>query len=150
MKFRLNWGTGIVIAMLAFMIFILSFVYKSVAMDEYQHELVSEDYYKDELHYQEEIDKLNNSNLLSKDIVLTNSKDGILVSFPKDIEQESITGSIYFQRLSNEKLDFTEEIKLTDHQQMISVDKLVSGKWIVKIDWETEQDKYLFKESWFY
>ncbi len=150
MKFRLNWGTGIVIAMLSFMIFILSFVYKSLAMDEYQHELVSEDYYKDELHYQEEIDKLNNSHSLEQDIVLTNSKEGVLVSFPKNIVQESIVGSIYFQRLSNEKLDFTEQIKLSGHQQMIPVEKLVSGKWIVKIDWETGQDKYLFKESLFY
>lgn len=150
MKFRLNWGTGIVIAMLSFMIFILSFVYKSLAMDKYQHELVSEDYYKDELHYQEEIDKLNNSHSLEQDIVLTNSKEGVLVSFPKNIAQESIVGSIYFQRLSNEKLDFTEQIKLSGHQQMIPVEKLVSGKWIVKIDWETGQDKYLFKESLFY
>lgn len=150
MKLRFTWGTGIVIAMLAFMIFILSFVYKSIAMDEYQHELVSEDYYKEELHYQEEIDKLNNSNSLSKNIELVNSKEGILVSFPEDIEQESIVGSIYFQRLSNEKLDFTEQIKLTNHQQLIPVEKLVSGKWIIKIDWESEQGKYLFKETWFF
>jgi len=150
MKIRFNWGTGIFLAMLAFMIFILSFVYKSIAMDEYQHELVSEDYYKDELHYQEEIDKMNNSNSLSQNIKLTNSKEGILVSFPKDIEQTSIVGSIYFQRLSNEKLDFTEQIKLTDHHQLIPDEKLVSGKWIVKIDWETEQEEYLFKDSWFY
>ena len=150
MKLRFTWGTGIFLAMLAFMIFILSFVYKSIAMDEYQHELVSEDYYKEELHYQEEIDKLNNSNSLSQNIKLVNSKEGILVNFPKDIAEASIVGSIYFQRLSNEKLDFTEQIRLTDHHQLIPVEKLVSGKWIVKIDWEAEQEQYLFKETWFY
>jgi len=150
MKLRFTWGTGIFLAMLSFMIFILSFVYKSIAMEEYQHELVSEDYYKDELHYQVEIDKMNNSNSLSQNIKLANSKEGILVSFPKDIEQASIVGSIYFQRLSNEKLDFTEEIKLTDHHQLIPDERLVSGKWIVKVDWETKQEKYLFKDSWFY
>ena len=52
-KIKISWSAGIVIAMVSFMVFILSFVYKSIAMDEYQHELVSEDYYKDELHYQE-------------------------------------------------------------------------------------------------
>ena len=150
MKLRFNWGTGIVVVMLAFMIFILSFVYKSIAIDKYQHELVSEDYYKDELHYQEEIDKLNKSKTLSQDIVLTNTKKGIIISFPKGIDQGSVTGSIYFQRLSNAKLDFTEEIKLTDNQQLISNEKLISGKWNVKIDWELGKDKYLFKDSWFY
>lgn len=136
--------------MLAFMIFILSFVYKSIMMDEYQHELVSEDYYGDELHYQEEIDKLNNSNTLSKNIMLSNSEAGILINFPDNIEQNSIEGIVYFQRLSNEKLDFSEKIELTDHQQLIPAEKLVSGKWIVKIDWKSEEEEYLFKESWFY
>lgn len=150
MKIRLNWPTGIFIAILSFMVFILSFVYKSIAMDEYQHELVSEDYYGDELHYQEEIDKLNNAKRLNQDIVLSNTKDGVTISFPKDIDPSSISGSIYFQRLSNEKLDFTEEIRLTDHEQLISVDKLVSGKWIVKIDWMAGKNSYLFKDSWFY
>mgnify|MGYP001544249469 CR=1 FL=1 len=150
MKIRLSWGTGIVIAMISFMIFILSFVYKSIAMDEYQHELVSEDYYHDELHYQEEIDKMNNAKVLKNDIVLKNSKSGVHISFPDEIDQSSISGTIYFQRLSNEKLDFTEKIELRDHQQLISSDKLVSGKWIVKIDWTSGDDEYLFKDSWFY
>jgi len=150
MKLKFNWGTGIFIAMLSFMIFILSFVYKSIALDEYQHELVSEDYYKDELHYQEEIDKMNNAGKLNQDISIRNSNQGIHISFPKDIDESSINGEIFFQRLSNEKLDFKELITLSDHEQLIPAEKLVSGKWIIKIDWKTDKDEYLFKDSWFY
>ena len=150
MKLKFNWGTGIFIAMLSFMIFILSFVYKAVAVDEYQHELVSEDYYKDELHYQEEIDKMNNAGKLNQDISIRNSNQGIHISFPKDIDESSIKGEIFFQRLSNEKLDFTEPIALSGHEQLIPEDKLVSGKWIIKIDWKTGNNEYLFKDSWFY
>ena len=150
MKIRLSWGTGIVIAMVSFMIFILSFVYKSIAMKEYQHELVSEDYYHDELHYQEEIDKMDNAKILKNDIELENSKEGISIIFPDELNEKDISGTIYFQRLSNEKLDFSEEIVLSDHKQLISSDKLVSGKWIVKVDWKSGDDEYLFKDSWFY
>lgn len=150
MKIRLSWGTGIVIAMVSFMIFILSFVYKSIAMKEYQHELVSEDYYHDELHYQEEIDKMDNAKILKNDIELKNSKEGISIIFPDELNEKDISGTIYFQRLSNEKLDFSEEIVLSDHKQLISSDKLVSGKWIVKVDWKSGDDEYLFKDSWFY
>ena len=66
MKIKINWGTGIVIAIVLFIAFILSFVYKTIFMEEYEHHLVSEDYYKDELHYQEEIDKLNNAKYTRK------------------------------------------------------------------------------------
>ena len=150
MKLKINWGTGIFIAMLSFMIFILSFVYKAVALDEYQHELVSEDYYKDELHYQEEIDKMNNATVLKQDISLRNSNQGIYISFPEEIDESSIKGEILFQRLSNGKLDFSEVIVLSGHEQLIPSDKLVSGKWIVKIDWEDGKNEYLYKDSWFY
>ena len=132
------------------MIFILSFVYKSIAVDKYQHELVSEDYYKDELHYQEEIDKLNNAKTLETDVELTNSKEGITIEFPKNIDENQISGTITFLRLSDEKLDFTEEIQLTGHKQLIPSTKIVSGKWIVRIEWQNRDQEYLYKESWFY
>jgi len=132
------------------MIFILSFVYKSIALDEYQHELVSEDYYKDELHYQEEINKLNNANTLDKNIELKQTSDGVTVMFPEDIPQENISGVITFQRLSNQKLDFTEEIHLTNHKQLIPESKIVPGKWLVRIEWKHGDEEYLYKDSWFF
>lgn len=150
MKIKLTWPAGIIIAIISFMVFILSFVYKSIAIDKYQHELVSEDYYGDELHYQEEINKLNNAKTLLKDIELMNSSEGILIKFPENIEDDQVSGTISFQRLSNKKLDFMEEIHLTGHEQLISESKMVPGKWIVRIEWQHGDQQYLFKESWFY
>lgn len=150
MKIKINWGTGIVIAMVAFMVFILSFVYKSIAIEKYGHELVSEDYYKDELYYQQEIDKLNNANKLVQNITLNNSAKGITIKFPGDKDFEKIKGTIFFQRLSNEKLDFEQEINLESNSVLIPDNILVSGKWIIRIDWTFEKETYLFKESWFY
>jgi len=150
MKIKINWGTGIVIAIVLFMIFILSFVYKTIAIDKYEHHLVSEDYYKDELYYQKEIDKLNNAAKLSKNIALSNSEKGITISFPQDKDFNKINGTIYFMRRSNIKLDFEKEIKLSDHFIIIPDSLLVSGKWIIKIDWQYNDEEYLLKESWFY
>jgi hypothetical protein len=150
MKIKFNWGTGIVIAMAAFMVFILSFVYKTLAVEKYEHQLVSEDYYKDELHYQQEIDKLNNAAKLTQNIVLHNSNDGITIQFPQNMDYTEISGKILFQRLSNEKLDFNEEIKLDGSSLLIPKDKLVAGKWVVRIEWNHKGETYLYKESWFY
>ena len=150
MKIKINWGTGIVIAMVLFMIFILSFVYKTIAIDKYEHHLVSEDYYKDELYYQKEIDKLNNASKLAENITISNSEKGITISFPQDKDFNKINGTIYFMRRSNIKLDFEKEIKLSDHFIIIPDSLLVSGKWIIKIDWQYNDEEYLLKESWFY
>ena len=149
-KIRLNWGTSIVIAIMLFMTFILSFVYKTFFNDKYEHHLVSEDYYKEELYYQEEIDKINNANRLTQNITLSNSEEGIIINFPENLNYKNISGTISFLRRSNHQLDFEKKIELTSHSTIIEDEFLVSGKWEIKIDWKYEEEEYLLKESWFY
>ena len=53
---RINWGTGIILAFIGFIGFILFFVVKMSMDDRANHDLVTEEYYKAELGYQKEID----------------------------------------------------------------------------------------------
>ena len=78
------------------------------------------------------------------------TSDGVTLFFPENIPQDNISGVITFQRLSNQKLDFTEEINLTDHKQFIPETKIVPGKWLVRIEWKNEDEEYLYKDSWFF
>ena len=146
----MNWGTGVVIAMVSFMIFILTFVYRSVVMDEYQHELVSEDYYKDELHYQEEIDKLNNAAALEVNLTVSRTLEGLLLQFPGNLEPGKISGTIRVQRPSKKALDIELPIQLSGNEQLIPDEKLVSGKYLISVDWKHGESEYLFKEELFY
>lgn len=152
MKIKWNWGTGIVIAMVLFMAFILQFVYRASMVAKYEHSLVSEDYYKDEIHYQEEIDKVNKGTALKENISVIQNENGLLIRFPKEFEASSLSGTVYFQRLSNEKLDFSKDIKdnLSDHTIFISDEQLVDGKWELKIDWKVKDESYMYKETLFY
>jgi len=150
MKIKINWGTAMVIVMVLFMAFILQFVYRSIAVDKYEHHLVSEDYYKDELYYQQEIDKMNNASKLTQNVKVDRAGKGMLISFPNEMNFTKITGIVYFQRPSDERLDFEKEISLSDHLMLIKDDKLINGKWKVKIDWKYGDSEYLFKEAIFY
>ena len=147
MKFRISWPTGIVISIIAFMIFILSFVYKVTFLDGYDHHLVSENYYKDELHYQEEIDKLNNAAALDEDVQMSWDDSGITIKFPSNFKPEEISGTIFFQRLSNSKIDFQRKIELISSSYHIKDEVLVDGIWDVKIEWVVGQTEYLFKKK---
>ena len=150
MKIKINWGTAMVIVMVLFMVFILQFLYRSIAIDKYEHHLVSEDYYKDELYYQNEIDKVNNASKLVQNVKAVRVKEGILVTFPDDMDETKITGKIYLQRPSDKRLDFVKEIELSNHEMLIREDKLINGKWNLKIDWVHNGHEYLLKESFFY
>ena len=150
MKIKINWGTAMVIAMVLFMVFILQFVYKAMAVDKYEHELVSEDYYKDELYYQQEIDKMNNASKLENNISVQATNEGFLIEFPGDMDLAKITGTAYFQRPSNKDLDFQQDILLSDSKILINHTNLVEGKWKIKIDWKYNDEEYLLKEAIFY
>lgn len=147
MKLKISWPTGIVLALSAFIIFILSFVFKAVFLPGYGHHLVSDDYYKDEMNYQQEIDKLNKAAALNEDVTLTKVAEGLLIKFPAEFDPEKIAGTISFQRPSNDKIDFKLPIKLTTADFLISNDNLVQGIWNVKIEWTVNSNTYLFKEK---
>jgi len=147
MKFKISWPTGIIIAIASFVIFILSFVYKVTFLPEYDHHLVSENYYKDELNYQQEIDKQNEGAALKENISIQNTSEGIVITFPSEFEPKAITGTISFQRLSNNKIDFTLPIELNTNTLLIKDANLVKGRWDVKIDWFVNNTAYLYKEK---
>lgn len=150
MKIKISWPTGIIIAIMAFVVFILSFVYRVTFMAEYDHHLVSEEYYKDELNYQQEIDKLNNAAILKENITLDKVDNGLLISFPSKFDPSQISGLISFKRLSNNKIDFQVPIKLQASKYLLSDNILVDGRWDVKIEWTVNNTTYLFKEKLMY
>jgi hypothetical protein len=147
MKFKISWPTGIIIAIVAFVIFILSFVYKVTFLPEYDHHLVSEEYYKDELNYQQEIDKEKKGLELKENIVIQKSDEGLLIKFPSEFDASTITGTISFQRMSNDKIDFELPIELTSLDFLIKDENLVDGRWDVKIEWTVNNIDYLYKEK---
>ena len=150
MKLKLNWPTGIILALVSFIIFILSFVYKATFLPEYDHQLVSDEYYNDELNYQEEIDKLKRASELAENISISKNNNGLLIKFPSNIDYKQIKGSISFKRLSNRKIDFKLPIELTSSQLLLKDEELVAGRWDVKIAWEVAEKTYLFKEKIIY
>lgn len=147
---KISWPTGIVIALVAFMIFILSFVYKVMFLPEYDHHLVSEEYYKDELNYQQEINKENKGIALKENIKISKDSLGLNIIFPKEFDPQKISGNISFIRLSNEKIDFNIPIKLTSNTLTIDEKNLVAGRWDIKIEWIVNDNTYLYKEKIIY
>ncbi len=147
---KLHWGNSMAIVMFVFMVFILSFVYKTFTNKKYDHYLVSEDYYKDELVYQKEIDAKANLKILTGKIVLSTISEGIKINFPDEFKQEKLIGTVKIKRASTDKLDVELPIKLTANKMIIPKENLISGLWNIEISWQVEQTDYLYKEKYYY
>ncbi len=144
---KINWGTGIVLAFIGFISFIMYFIITLNVNDKYEYDLVTEDYYKDELAYQSNIDKLNSSKKLEENITYKLTAEGILIQFPKNFDVKKITGHVFLYRPSNKHLDFDTIISLSKPFLLIPNNRLVDGRWNIKIDWQYNGQSYLFQES---
>jgi len=145
---KINWGTGIVIAFVLFMSFILYFVIKASTNKDYQHEMVSEDYYKDELVYQKDIEQLKNTQEIKGGIQLTKTAEGIEVIFPENYKDKELKGLISLYRPSNQSLDVDYPFVLSNTYTLLIPDqKLVGGRWDIKLSWKDMEKDYLFKKS---
>ena len=114
---------------------------------KYDHDLVTEDYYQEELLHQNEIDKVNNAKKLKENVSWKKTDDGILISYPKDLDYTNIMGNVFLYRPSNKKVDFEIPISLSDHYLLIPKTSLLNGRWNIKVDWKYNGKSYLYKES---
>lgn len=144
---KLNWGTAIVIAFIGFMGFILFFVIRMSTDDQYNHELVVDDYYQQELNYQDEINKVTNAQALSEDLQFKSTAEGLQISFPKDINEDNLSGKVFLHRPSNKHLDFEMPISLSNHNLLIPDNRLLDGRWNIKVEWEVDGTSYVHKTA---
>ena len=144
---KINWGTGIVIAFVLFMSFILYFVFKVQSNDKYDNELVVEKYYQKELTFEKEMSKEQNAQNLSEGISISNEATAIKVTFPKGYDFTKIQGKVSLYRPSSQKLDFEVPISLSSPHLLIPKSNLAGGLWDISIDWEYDGVKYLNKDS---
>ena len=143
---KINWGTSIVIAFALFMTFILYFVFQVQSNSKYDNELVVEEYYKHDAHFGEEMIRIQNANNLVQKPIITVSKLGITIVFPKDFEPKNIKGKVSLYRPSNKKLDFEVPISLSNPTLLIPVSNLVGGRWDINMEWQYHGKQYLTKE----
>src|SRR5690606_34336891 len=143
MKF--NWGTGVVIAFVLFISFIGFLVIKMNTNKIYQHDLVTEDYYKKELEFQQKIDNAAAAAAMNYNIEVKQRAEGLLIGVPETLDDAQVKGSIYMYNPSDKKLDFTTSIYLQQSKMLIPSKYLVEGRWDIEINWNTKNTPYYYK-----
>ena len=144
---KISWGTGIVLALAAFISFILFLVISMTTNKELDHDLVVEEYYKKELEFQEQLDNERNAQQLMEDLSVEKTEAGFLVRFPEDFEIEKIKGKMFLYRPSNKQLDFEIPVSLSTHTLLVPDKRLVGGRWNIEIDWQYGQEAYFFQKK---
>jgi len=141
MKF--NWGVGLFVLYSAFVILILFLVFKSFNT---KVDLVTEDYYQQELKYQDKIDQKRNYAGLEQALKHEVSSSTIFLAFPPG--HQLAEGTVMVYRPSNKAYDKTFDIKLDEDSKMIiALEKSPIGLYKLKINWSNRDTAYYVEED---
>lgn len=136
----MNWGGKIAVVLVVYMVGIIAVVWYTMTLDV---NLVAEDYYQQEIAYEDQIDRLKNTESLIEKPSFEKSANGqlIILSFPSDLDPAK--GQIVFYRPSDFTMDRKFKLELDDlNQQGFVVASLKSGLWKAKVTWEMDGKSY--------
>jgi len=144
MKF--NWGYKITVF---YLVFIAGIMYLVIQSSRQKMDLVTPDYYAQELKYQDKIDQSKRANGLSEQIRYQFSESGILINFPKEFQGKNITGNIELYYPADEKKDVLANVQTDQNQFLLAIPDKRSGMHILKVNWEVAGVRYYFEEPVF-
>lgn len=106
-------------------------------------DLVSKDYYEQELQFQNKINLMDRTKLLSEQLSWQVQNDELVLDFPDQFKGQQTSGKVFFFRPSDAVLDKNFELQTdTLNTKSMSIKKMKSGLYKIQINWEVENIQY--------
>jgi nitrogen fixation protein FixH len=137
----LNFGHKILITFILFGGFIFYLVYRTSQVNV---DLVTKDYYEEELKYQEVIDASKNASALAERMTINQEGNKIVLQLPQAVNQQSVKGTIHFYCPANAAKD-RELVLATDaagRQDIGQEQQIPAGAYRVKVSWTAGKTAY--------
>jgi hypothetical protein len=139
----MNWGTKIVLGMVAFMLFIIGMVVYMFKVHD-NDSLVEEDYYEKGLNYNQEYQA--KENVLNDD-----AEPNIKINVNQIIIELKDSASYELKLMSpaNAKADISNKGNTIGETNLILIDKanMHTGLWILELKWLSKNKQYQFNKN---
>ena len=144
MKF--NWGHKI---LGIYLVFITGIAFMVVMSSRQKIDLVTPDYYAEEIKFQEKIDEKNNASKLSAPIQYKIVNGDLVLQFPKEFDGKKLKGELMIYCPSDVNKDIRRTLDVSENTMKITLPELNKGAHIIKIKWSCEGIQYYFEENLF-
>lgn len=137
-----SWGHGVVIALFAFIVFILSMLFL-FPNGQKNSEMVTDNYYEEELQYQDVIDAKKRADDLEERPTYSQNPAGIKIVFPKDYNNSNTTVKFVLNRTDDQNLDIKKSEQLDADQSILIPAKVLKvGNYTLRLTWITNKTEY--------
>ncbi|HET9057659.1 MAG TPA: FixH family protein [Chitinophagaceae bacterium] len=136
----MSWGNKLLVVFIFFGAGISFMVYKSTTA---KFDLVSKEYYKDELAYQQVIDGTKKANALNGVMKITNDENYVYIQLPEDLNGRAANGTIWFYYTADAQKDRKFDLKPDANGKQVFDRKLFFPvNYKVKINWESNGERF--------
>lgn len=146
---KLNWGYKILIVYLMFAAGMLTMVYLTT---QENRDLVSDNYYEEELAYQEIIDQSSRTAKLSAavEVELDQMNKKINISLPSEFKNTPVEGTWRLYYAADRNRDLQGIVKTNNGKQQIETPRDIIGNYTLKLQWKSVNQAYYFEKLIFF
>jgi len=144
---KLSWGYKILFVNITFVAGMGFLVFKASSQ---KFDLVTKDYYDEELKYQDIIDQSANTAKLSAPLVAERSAGGLKINFPAEMKNKQKSIDFYLYYPADAKKDFRKLIDLSENEFTQPLPEAMRGNYELKLTWEIDGVKYYFEKKLFF
>lgn len=119
-------------------------VFKSSMQNQ---DLVTPDYYEQELKYQKVIDDRNRANSLSSDLKYEIKKEEIFITFPAEVSDIPIDANILLYCTADQKKDLQLQLATSNGKIHFPIKDKNKGLHEIRISWIANGKSYFFQDK---
>lgn len=137
MKF--NWGTGILIVLIVFLVACAAFIYFAFQQEV---NLVHRDYYEKGVGHTDQMKVTARSASFKNAFEISNQETTLVVSIAESLAARMDSGRVLMFRPSSSKNDIWYPLEVKNSTLNLPKENLLAGRYILKIYWYSDGLKY--------
>jgi hypothetical protein len=141
---KLNWGYKI---MLVYVVFVCGIVFLVIKSFNEKVDLVTPDYYGEELKHQHLIDEKLHTKNLSSPVKYEISNHNLQIHFPKDFEGKTIDGNLTLYCTADVSKDHSNKFHIATTNWNMAIPNANKGLHEIHLTWQTDSVQYYFEDK---
>ena len=141
---KINWGWKLLIG---YSVFVIATIGMIVFTTTINNDKVIENYYEEELKYQDKINMIKRTNDLPEKPDISQDSNFVRILMPDFMKSKSVSGNILFYRPNSKAMDISIPL-VTDSSgvQVIPTSNLARGNWKIELAFALNEIKYFQEE----
>lgn len=133
--------------MLVYITFAAGIVFLVFKASNQKFDLVTKDYYEQELRYQAVIDQSANTAKLSAPVTIQKTNSELQIGFPAEMNGKKKAIDFYLYYPADAKKDFRKTIEISQNEFAQPLPAAMKGQYELKLSWEVDGVKYYYEKK---